>query len=111
VNREHGDRHAADHRCQPAEDPGLGAVGVHDVGPLAADQRDEFEQAECVSHRMQRPAHVAQLHEPNTGSLRSLDERPVAMRGDDHVEAWRQSRQECGDVGLRAARLGERDYE
>ena len=81
---------------------------MHESRPLAAHQRDELEQPERVVDGMQRAAHLAQRDEPRAGVAGRVAQRPVAVRGDDHVVALGERRQQLRHVGLGAARLRER---
>ena len=102
VGGEDAHRHARQRGGDAAQDPGLGAVGVQHDGPLAAQQRDQLEQAERVS-RPQRAAQVTQRDVARTAAADSIAQRALAVGGDDDVEALGQRRDERGHVGLRPA--------
>lgn len=108
VHREDPDRNAGENGGKAAEHARLRAAGVEDVGPLAAQQSDELEQAGDVSPGVDRPADVAQRQEPDAARLCGFPERAGPVRGDRDVEAA-ESGEQRRDVRLRAADLGERD--
>jgi hypothetical protein len=101
LNGEDGDRNAGEQRGDPAEHPGLRAVDVDDVRPLAPDQRNQLEEPEQVARGMQRAADVAKRHERRARVACRRDQRAFAVRSDHDLEARGQGRQERGDIRLR----------
>ena len=64
-------------------------------GRRTPHQHDELEQAEEVADGMERAPDVAQRHEARAGGARRFAQRAVPVCGDDHVEAPRETRQQC----------------
>ena len=97
--------------ADPPQQPRLRAVDVHDVRALPAHQRDQLDHAEQIVDGMQIPAHVSQSDEAGARGERRIAQRALAVRGDEHVEPSDERGQQGGHIGLRSARLGERDQQ
>ena len=109
VRREDPDRDTGKGAGKPTENPGLGAAGVQDVGPLPTQHSRQFDEAGEVAPRVDRTPDIPEREETDTCSLGGLAERPGSMCRDRHVEvAYERRKQRC-DVGLRATDLGQRD--
>ncbi len=107
VNGEESDRRPSDPRGDPPEDACLRAVRVDDVRAQAPEQREELEEAQQVSPRTERAAHVAKRHEVGAGLLHRRVQRAGAVCRDGHVVGTDECRDECRDVPLGTARLGQ----
>ena len=84
---------------------------MNDVRPFAPCERGELEQTPEVTQRAEGTSDVLELDEAHTGRVRSVAERPAAVGCHGHVEVLGEHRQQARDVGLGAARFGERDQE
>jgi O-antigen ligase len=105
------DRHAGDCGRQAGKHARFRAVGVHDVRSQTTHQRDELEQAERVPPETERPPHVTELDERNSGRPGGVGDGSGPMRGDRGVEGLGDGRQQRRHVRLGATGLGERDDE
>ena len=111
VDREDADRHPGRRRSQPAEDACLRAARVQDLGPLAADERHELDEARGIPQRIDRPPDVPKRDEARSRAGGRLAERPLPVGGKHDLVSLGQPRQERGHVGLRAADLGQGDHQ
>ena len=111
VDGEQPHRHTGREGGEPSEDPGLGAVGVEHQRPLAAEQQEQLAEREGVVERVERPPEMAKLHVARACPAAGLSEEAVAPRGDHDVVLACQRLRERGHVGLRPARLRERDQQ
>jgi len=82
---------------------------VNDVRSLAADERDELEQAAEIAPRAQRAPDMLERDCARPRSSRSLQQRAGTVRGDDDVEMLDEGGEQRGHVRLSSAGLGERD--
>ena len=109
------------HREQPHGDPGddcgeaaeharLGAVGVHDRGPLAPEQPDELDQPARVLDRVQRAAHMVERHVARAGAASGVGQESLPVGGDRDVVLGQQRGEQRRDVRLRPAGLRQRDH-
>ena len=111
MDGEEADRHAGCHRGETAEDSGLRAARVQDLGPLASEESDQLDQAGEIAHRIDRPPDVLQRDETRSRSRRLLDERALPVGGEHDVVALGKRREERGHIGLGAADLGQGDHQ
>ena len=82
---------------------------MEDVRPLAADERDELDQASEVAPRAQRSSNVLERDEPRTGAPRRFQQRAGAVGRDDDLEFLDECGEQRGHVGLSSTGLGERN--
>jgi O-antigen ligase len=109
VNGEDPDRHARQSGGETTEHAGLGAIGMEDVRPLAAEERDELQQTAQIAPRAQWPSDVLERGDARPGTLRRLEQWAAPVRGDHDLELLDEGGEQRGHVRLGSAGLGERD--
>jgi tetratricopeptide (TPR) repeat protein len=82
---------------------------MEDVRPLAAQERDELQQAAEIAPRAQWPPDVLERNDARSGTPRRFQQWAGTVRRDDDLELVDERGEQRGHVRLSSARLGERD--
>jgi hypothetical protein len=111
VDGVHANGHSCEPPCNTPERRRFGAVDVNDLGPFASQEPNQLHQTKDVTPRADGTADSHERQETCAGRSRLVAQGTFTVGRDEDVEIVDESREQRGNICLRASPLCQRDEE